>query len=73
MKIEKKEPTKEEDLTPEKIKSRKRSLTKNAVEVKAPKDTLLQGKEASKRKERGKITKGEFNWRLNPRDPLILK
>ncbi len=69
MRTIKKEPKKAEDLTSEE----RRHLIKKAVEVKVPEDILLKGKEAIKRKNRGKEVKGEFNWRLSPKDPLILR
>ena len=72
MRAIKKEKKKAEDLTPQEIEVLRRYLTKNSKEVEAPKDSLLQGKEAIKSRKRGIEIKGDFNWRLNPKDPLIM-
>jgi len=71
MKFKKKEPKRIEDLTPEEAENLRRFHTKQAKEVKT-KDTLLYGEEAMKQKPRGRVIKGGINWRLNPKDPLIL-
>ncbi len=63
----KKEVKKAEDFTPEEV----RFLTKNAIKVKT-KDAILFGKEAIKSKAKGREIKGGINWRLSPKDPLIL-
>ena len=60
-----------EDLTPQEIEVLKRSLTKNAKESKI-KDNLLYGKEAMKQKLIGRVIKGGINWRLSPKDPLMV-
>ncbi len=62
-----------EDLTPEETQRIRRSLTKNAKTVKANPDNYLQGKEARKHKNRGKVINGEFNWRFKKNDPLIVR
>jgi len=72
MKFEKKTITKFEDLTKEEQIEMKRRLTKMSKEVKI-KDTLLYGKEAIQTEPKGKVIKGNFNWRMQPRDPLVLK
>jgi len=71
MKTTKKEPKRAEDLTEEEIENLRRFLTKQAKELKV-KDDLLFGKEAINKKSRGREIKGGINWRLNPKDPLIL-
>ena len=58
-----------EDLNFEETERMKRSLIKNAKEVKI-KNSILFGKEANKIKPRGREIKGGINWRLNPKDPL---
>ena len=63
--------TKIEDLSPEELENLKRSLTKNAHEVKI-KESILFGKDARKQRPRGLVVKGGINWRLNPKDPLIV-
>ena len=65
----KKEVKKAEDLTPEETKRIRRSLTKNAIEVKT-KDAILFGKEAINQKPKGLVVKGGINWRLSPKDSL---
>ena len=60
-----------EDLSPKEAERMRRSLTKNANEVKI-KESILFGKEARKQKPKGLVIKGGINWRLNPKDPLII-
>jgi len=73
MKYEKRVITKFEDLSREEQIKMKRRLTKCAKEIKTNSDNLLYGKEARKSKPKGKIIKGEFNWRMQPKDLLVIR
>ena len=54
-----------EDMTPGEIEAEARFIAKNAVEIKAPEDNYLEGKEvAQKSRVRGKVVKGGNNTAL---------